>query len=213
MAENRLHREAPAILQDRRKPVARYVEFGDADTQERFIGLAEAAYQSLAASDTFEGLGQVEVRDAPSTERRGLFRKQPPPASRSLPTTPALARAVQAASAVPTQLESSPRRCASSSRVAQGLSTVLSELALDLLALAPAEQAVHPAYRQTLRLAAELTSLRDLHNETGCTSTDGCVGIRLPEHWGRRVEDVEVAEVRSVLHKLHAVGGEEWETA
>ena len=32
------------------------------------------------------------------------------------------------------------------------------------------------------------------------------VGIRLPEHWGRRVEDVEIAEVRSVLHKLHAVG-------
>ncbi|HET7689204.1 MAG TPA: hypothetical protein VFK41_02410 [Nocardioidaceae bacterium] len=208
---NKRLQETPAVLQDRRKPVARYVEFGDADTQERFIDVAEAAYQALVAADTFEGHGQIEVRTAPAPEKK-LFRKAQPAPSRMMPTTPALSRAVQTASAVRAAFEAPGSSCRSSLRVAQGLSTVLSELALDLLQLTPAEQAGHPAYRQTLRLAAELSGLRDVHAEPGCTNPDGCVGIRLPEHWGRRIEDVEVAEVRSVLHKLHAVGNDGWET-
>lgn len=201
---NKRLEETPAVLQDRRQPVARYVEFGDADTQERFVDVAEAAYQALVAADTFEGHGQVEVRTAPAPEKK-LFRKSQPSPSRMVQATPALSRAVQTASAVRVAFEAPSASCRSSLRVAQGLSTVLSELALDLLQLTPADQASHPAYRQTLRLAAELSGLRDLHTQLGCTSPDGCVGIRLPEHWGRRVEDVEVAEVRSVLHKLSLV--------
>jgi hypothetical protein len=194
---------------DRRKPVARYVEFGDEEVQARFIAAAEDAYQGLVASDSFEGLSQVELRSAPSPQRRRLFRRPPPAPGRAVPATPALARVARAASDTPRELESSPNGCTSSRRVARILAAVATDLVRDLLALHPAEQALHPAYRQTLRLAAELDGVRDIVTQVGCTDPDGCVGIRLPEHGGRRVEDVEVSEVRAVLHRLALVGDDD----
>lgn len=189
---------------DRRKPVARYVEFGDEEFQERFVLLAESAYQRLAASDQFEGRSQIEVRTPASTERRGLF-KRPRAHATEVPVTPALARVARAATDDPRALEP-PNGCAASRRVAQTMASVATDLVRDLLVLDPAEQAAHPAYRQTLRLSAELEGVRTLVTELGCPNPAGCVGIRLPEHWGRRVEDVEVSEVRSVLHRLDTAG-------
>jgi len=203
-----------SITGDLRKPVARYVEFGDEDIQARFIAAAENAYRRLVASDRFAVLGQVELPSAPPTPasrgRRGLFRRPPPPAPGRVvvPTTAALARVARTASDTPGEVKSSPNGCTSSHRVAQILATVVTELVHDLLALDPAEQAAHPAYRQTLRLAAELEGIRDTVTHVRCTNPDACVGIRPPEHWGRRVEDVEVNEVRAVLLRL-ALAGED----
>ncbi len=190
---------------DRRKPVARYVQFADADVQARFITEAEHGYHALTAADTFEGLGEVELVVAPATTtRRGLFsRSRPVPAStRSVPSTAALARVVHLAEDVPASLAATPHPCASVVRAGRLLATVALELAHDLLELSPAEQAAHPAYRQTLRLAAELAALRDIVASVGCTDPENCVGIRPPEQWGRRLEDVEVTEVRAVLARL-----------
>jgi hypothetical protein len=189
---------------DRRKPVARYVEFGDEDIQARFIAAAENAYQGLVASDSFEGLGQVELPTAPPG-RRGLFRRPPAP-GRFVTTTAALAKVARAASDTPGEVKSSPNGCTSSHRVAQTLANVTSELVRDLVALDPAEQAAHPAYRQTLRLAAELEGVRDTVTHVKCTNPDACVGIPSPDYSGRRVEDVEVSEVRAVLHRLVLAG-------
>jgi hypothetical protein len=196
---------------DRRKPVARYVEFGREDIQARFIRAAENAYLRLASSDEFERLGEVEVAAAPAPpSRRGLFRRTPPPAlpTRVVSTTAALARVAQATSTIPDEVQSSPNACAAARGVARILATVARELVDDLVVLDPAEQAAHPAYRQTLRLGAELEGFRDIVSQVGCTDSSGCVGIRSPEKWGRRAEDVEVSEVKAVLLRLAVRGGQ-----
>ena len=200
------------ITGDRRKPVARYVEFGDEDVQAQFIAAAEDAYRRLVGLDRFAGLSHVELPVDPPTPaapgRRGLFRRPPRPAPDRLVvrTTAALATVARIASDTPGEVQSSPNGCAFTHRVALMLATVATDLVGELLALDPAEQAAHPAYRQTLRLAAELEALRDTVTHVGCANPDACVGIRPPEHWGRRVEDVEVSEVRAVLLKLALVG-------
>jgi hypothetical protein len=181
-----------SIPGDRRQPAARYVEFGDEDIQAQFIGAAEDAYRRLVHSDRFAVLGQVELPSA----RRGLFRRPP---GRVVATTAALASVARTASEIPGEVKSSPNGCTSSHRVAQLLATVATDLVHDLLVRSPAEQAAHPAYRQTLRLAAELEGVRDIVTHVSCTSPEACVALRPPEHWGRRAEDVEVAEVRAVL--------------
>jgi hypothetical protein len=119
-----------------------------------------------------------------------------------VPTTAALARVAHYTSTIPDEVQAAPGSCASASGVASVLASVDRELADDLMLLDPNEQAAHPAYRQTLRLAAELEGLREVVAEVGCTDPNGCVGIRSPERWGRRAEDVEVAEVKSVLLRL-----------
>jgi hypothetical protein len=191
---------------DRRKPVARYVEFGEEDIQVRFIDAAENAYQRLVASDQFDRLGHVELPAVEPPARRGLFRRPPPPPPRRVvPTTAALARVVQDTTVIPDEVQAAGS-CASACGVANVLASVARELADDLMPLDPKDQSAHPAYRQTLRLAAELEGLRDIVTEVGCTDPNGCVGIRSPERWGRRAEDVEVAEVKAVLLRL-ALGG------
>ncbi len=189
---------------DRRKPVARYVQFQGEDIQARFITAAEAAYQRLVASDQFERLGEVEVATAAPPPRRGWFRRPPPPApqTRVVSTTAALARIAQASSVIPDEVRSSPNACRSAHGVAKALSTVARELVDDLMLLDPAEQAAHPAYRQTLRLGAELEGVREIVSQVQCPNPQGCVAIRSPEKWGRRAEDVEVSEVQAVLLRL-----------
>jgi hypothetical protein len=202
------------ITDDRRKPVARYVEFGDEDTQTRFIAASENAYRRLVGLDRFAVLSHVELPVDPPTpatpRRRGLFRRPPQPAADPLVvrTTAALATVARIASETPGEVQSSPNGCTSIQRVALLLATVATDRVGELLALDPAEQPTHPAYRQTLRLAAELEGVRDTLTHVGCTNPEACVGIRPPEHRGRRVEDVEVSEVRAVLLKL-ALAGED----
>ena len=197
------------ITGDRRKPVARYVQFADDDVQARFTATAETAYQRLVGLDRDAVHSQVELPADPpkpaANGRRGLFRRPPPPPAPDrlvVPTTAALAKVARTASGTPAEVKSSPNGCTSSHRVAQLLATVATDLVGELLALDPAEQAAHPAYRQTLRLAAELEGLRDTITHVPCTDSSTCVGIRPPEHWGRRTEDVEIAEVRAVLLRL-----------
>lgn len=189
---------------DRRKPIARYVEYGDESVQTRFIALAESAYQLLAKADKLEGVGQVELRGTPgqASSRRGLFRRAP--AGTVVPTTPALAIAAYTIGEAPGEVRSAETTCDAASRVAMRLATVANDLVRDQLSLEPTEQAAHPAYQQTLRLTSELQALRDLVAQVGCTDPFGCVGIRSPESWGRRIEDIEVTEVRAVL--LHLAG-------
>lgn len=172
---------------DRRAPVARYVVFRDEDVQTRFVTTSEAEYQRLLAADRFAGLAHVELSGA---ER--------------VPATPALAMVARSVAGVPEELGSHPTRCAAAHRVAQVLAEVAGELVGDLAPLAPAEQGEHPAYRQTLRLGAELESLRSTSTEVDCTPPEACVALRAPERWGRRLEDVEVSEVRAVLLRLSA---------
>ena len=59
-----------SITSDRRKPVARYVQFRDEEIQARFIAAAEKAYRRLVASDRFAVLSQVELPDAPPEPAR-----------------------------------------------------------------------------------------------------------------------------------------------
>ena len=61
---------------------------------------------------------------------------------------------------------------------------------------------MHNAYRQTLRLASELEALRGIALTQNCSDTQPCVTVRELGHLERRVEDAEVAEVRSVLLQL-----------
>lgn len=206
---------APEYPGDRRKPVARYVEFADEKTQERFISAAEHAYVVLLGADRFAGTVEVDLSPdppppPPEPERRGLFRRsapppEPPPKHVAY-TTAALARVAADADEIPRELDSSAQGCADSRRVARTLAVVATDLVGDLWQLDPADQAPHPAYRQTLRLAAELEAVREIVNQVGCGNPEGCVGIRPPDNWGRRIEDVEVTEVRAVLHRLAVAG-------
>ncbi len=194
-----------AITVDRRKPVARYVEFRDLDAQRVLTASAERAFHSLVKSDDWAGTFQIEAPTAPPppTTRKVQFRRpRSPVAAPMVRTTPALARVHQLSTDIPRELEASPNGCAASRAVAQVLASVAGDLVRDLVALTPEQQAGHPAYRQTLRLAAELEGLRDVVASQPCTGPDGCVGIVAAGHLDRRVEDAEVAEVRSVLLQL-----------
>lgn len=193
---------------DRRQPVARYVEFGREGVHQDFIATAEAAYQRLAASDAFESGGEVRLRVAAAPARGRLLRRSRPVVTEQVvPTTAALARIAHAVADLPEAVASAERSCRHTTGVARTLASVTSDLLRDLVSLEPGEQAAHAAYRQTLRLAAELQCVGEIVMRVGCGDADGCVGIRAPEHWGRRLEDVEVGEVRSVLLRLADAGG------
>jgi len=193
-----------AITVNRRKAVVRYVEFRDVHAQQLLLAAAEHAYQALVGSDTWGGIAQIEARTAPAPPaRKVLFRRPRRPAALPMvPTTPALARVDHLTANTPRELEASPNGCSASHGVAQILASVASDLVRELVALPPDQQAAHSAYRQTLRLAAELEGLRDVVLTQTCTDLDACVGIRSPGHLDRRVEDAEVAEVLAVLLQL-----------
>lgn len=192
-----------AITADRRRPVARYVEFTDADAQSRFVTAAERHYRALSGSDTWQSDTHVELPTAPPPARRSLFRPRQQQATlRQVPSTPALARVHQITVDTPRELAGSAGSCAAFQELALILTSVTADLVRDLLALTPDKQAAHSAYRQTLRLASELEALRDVAPTQACTGTAVCVRVRAPDHLDRRVEDAEVAEVRAVLVQL-----------
>lgn len=192
------------MIGDRRRPVARYVQFRDEATQQRFILGAEGCYRRLLKTDLWRGETAVELpTEGTVTQRRGLRRR-----AEAVPTPPptvvrsaALATASAAATRVPPRI-AAIEGCAAGRGVARAIAAVLADLVEDLTPLPATEQRAHPAYTQTLRLAAELEAFADVAAAVGCQDPTGCVGLRAPEHWGRRVEDVEVAEVRSVLVQL-----------
>jgi hypothetical protein len=192
-----------AITHDRRRAVARFVEFRDVDAQKRFITSAEHAYWSLVASDTWGAIAHIEARtERPPARNLPFRRRRRPTTLHIVPSTAALARVHQIAADTPRELAASPSGCSASHDVALVLVSVTTELLRELLALTPTLQVAHPAYRQTLRLAAELEGMRSIVPTQTCTGPDACVGVRKPGHLDRRVEDVEVAEVRAVLLQL-----------
>jgi hypothetical protein len=191
---------------DRRKPVARYVIFTDKPTQERFTVTAESAYQDLSRLDQWSGRATLELTTSQTvTARRGLLRRaveeELPP--EKLTVTGALAAAGEAGRDVPTRVRNLGG-CAAERKLAATMGRVLLELIRDLAGHPVAEQRAHPAYRQTLRLAAELQAMHAVLAEAGCSAAFGCVHPRPPDQWGRRAEDVEVTEVRAVLLELAA---------
>ena len=199
----------PQRMRDRRAPTARYVAFHDPAVEARFVATAERDFRLLLGSDSVANIIRIDLpgdEPPPPPPKRGLFRRQPapspPPPPRRVPATAALARVARGALEIPDALEASAKGCPASTRVARLLAQVADDLVNDLLGLEPAEQARHPAYRQTLRVGAELQALRDIIDEIGCPDPDGCVDIRPPEHWGGREEDVEVEVVLDVLNRL-----------
>ncbi|MDH2414678.1 hypothetical protein [Nocardioides sp. CER19] len=196
---------------DRRQPVARYVVFADEATQEQFGDVAEEAYRDLARLDQWTGQVPL-VLSAPETakaKRRLLRRAVPethgPP--ETVNVTGALAAAGETGRDVPGRVGDLDG-CAAERKLAATMGDVVLDLTRDLAREGLAEQRAHPAYRQTLRLAAELRALHTVLVSVGCSQSSGCVHLRQPEHWGRRAEDVEIAEVRAVLVELaaHAEG-------
>lgn len=198
------------MMGDRRKPVSRYVLFTDQATQDRFAGIAEAAYQDIARLDQWAGLATLELPGVPTAAaaptRRGLLRRsvadQAPP-SETFAVTGGLSAAGEVGRDVPARIEAF-RGCAAERMLAATMGRVVLDLVRDLAAAPVGEQRDHPAYRQTLRLAAELRALQTMLTDVGCQSPFGCVQPRQPEQWGRREEDVEVDEVRSVLLEIAA---------
>lgn len=194
-------------------PVARYVQFRDQQTtQPAFVTHAEAAYDRLTRADAWTAESAIETSsDEAVAERRGLFRRQQTRPVIRTPVTPALAEAHRLSRTEPAAMQTL-EGCAAGRRLASLIGEVLGELVDDLAAMPVPEQKIHAAYRQTLRLAAELTALCEVTAELGCRDPLGCVALRSPEHWGRREEDVEVAEVRAVLLELaqaaNRAGGE-----
>jgi hypothetical protein len=194
------------VNQDRRKPVARYVLFTDAADQDRFAELAEAGYQDLARLDQWSGKATVTLSTPETvTTRRGLLRR---PVEAEVPAetavvTAALAAAGEAGRDVPGRIAHFSG-CEAERRLAETMGRVVLDLVRDLGEVPLADQRLHPAYRQTLRLAAELQALHAMLAANGCRDPFGCVRPRPPEQWGRRVEDVEIAEVRAVLLELAA---------
>ncbi|WP_344044319.1 hypothetical protein [Nocardioides panacihumi] len=189
---------------DRRKPVARYVLFSDPVAQDRFAAVAEAAFQDLARLDQWAGQVSLELAAEPKVpSRRGLLRRSVagPGQVETLTVTGALAAAGEAGRDVPARVESIGG-CAAERKLSATMGRVVVELVRDLAATPVAEQRAHPAYRQTLRLAAELQALYSLLAAIGCQAPFGCVRPRPPEQWGRRVEDVEITEVRAVLLEI-----------
>jgi hypothetical protein len=189
---------------DRRKPVARYVLFTDGAVQDRFAGVAEATYADLARLDQWTGAASLELPgERTGTARRRLLRRT---AERSAPSevlavTGALSAAGEAGrDLLPRVAELGG--CEAERKLAATMSRVVLDLVRDLAQQPVDAQRSHPAYRQTLRLAAELQALHSLLATIGCGDPFGCVRVRPPEQWGRRAEDVEVAEVRAVLVEL-----------
>jgi hypothetical protein len=191
---------------DRRQPVARYVLFADAADYDRFAELAEAGYQDLARLDQWSGKAMVTL-SAPETvtTRRGLLRRsveqELPPETATV--TGALAAAGEAGREVPNAI-TNLAGCEAERKLADTMGRVIIELVRDLGKVSHGDQRLHPAYRQTLRLAAELQGLHAMLAADGCRDPFGCVRPRPPEQWGRRAEDVEIAEVRAVLLELAA---------
>jgi hypothetical protein len=193
---------------DRRRPVARYVLFADPATQERFVEAAEAAYQDLVRLDSWSGsvpLTLAAPTAPPPAKRHGLRRRasEGSPQPEHLLVSGGLAEAGVLGRDLPARVESL-EGCAAERRLASTMGRVACELVSDLAAVPAEKQAGHPAYRQTLRLAAELRGLHDVLSQRGCRDPFGCVRPRAPEQWGRREEDVEIAEVRAVLLELAA---------
>ncbi|SFC31507.1 hypothetical protein SAMN04487968_105141 [Nocardioides terrae] len=197
------------MLVDRRKPVARYVLFADPATQERFADVAEAAYQDLARVDQWSGTASLTLPAAPSedteTKRRGLRRRavEHVAAAEVLTVTGALSAAGEAARDLPDRVVGLGG-CAAERKLAATLGRVVLELVRDLAGVPLDDQRLHPAYGQTLRLAGELQALHTMLVAAPCPDPFGCVRARQPEQWGRRTEDVEIAEVRAVLLELAA---------
>jgi hypothetical protein len=193
---------------DRRKPVARYVLFANQATQERFIDVAEAAYQDLLRIDQWSGQASLELpglTEPAGSRRRGLLRRavaQESPVD-VLTLTGALAAAGEAGRDVPGRVETLAG-CAAERKLAVTMGRVVVDLVRDLARDTLDDQRRHPAYRQTLRLAGELQALHSMLMAFGCPDPYGCVRARQPEQWGRRIEDVEIAEVRAVLMELAA---------
>jgi hypothetical protein len=191
---------------DRRKPIARYVLFADEEAQGRFAVVAEAAYRDIARLAGWSGRVTVALSDPQRVvTRRGLLRRavaEETPGE-SIVVTGALAAAGEVGRDEPARVEALGG-CTAEGRLAGTMGRVVGELVRDLGRVPVDEQRAHPAYRQTLRLAAELQGLRTMLAETGCADPVGCVRLRQAEHWGRREEDVEVDEVRAVLRELAA---------
>ena len=118
-----------------------------------------------------------------------------------LQSTPALTMVHEIVTNAPGELTASAS-CPAARHVAHVMVNVTSELVRDLAAPPPAQQAVHPADRQTLRLASELVALRGIALTHDGSNIEPCVRVRELEHFDHRIEDVEVAEVRSVLLQL-----------
>lgn len=196
------------MTEDRRKPVARYVLFADAADHDRFAELAEASYQDLARLDQWTGKATL-ILSAPETvtTRKGLLRRavqeELPP--ETVTVTAALAAAGETARDVPARI-ANLGGCGAERKLSATMGRVTLELVRDLAKVSLADQRLHPAYRQTLRLAAELQGLHAMLAANGCRDPFGCVRPRPPEQWGRRAEDVEIAEVRAVLQELAAAG-------
>lgn len=189
---------------DRRDPVARYVQFSDALTQEQFTDLAEDVFQRAAALHPWTGAVSLELAPpAVVADGKRRFRKarEVSHPGETLVLTAALAAAGRTALEAPVQMREMDG-CEAGKRIAAAMGEVILDIARDLADLTVEEERDHPAARQALRLGAELQAVRDITSKSGCTDESGCVQLRSPAHWGRRLEDVEVNEVRSVLAQL-----------
>lgn len=196
------------LTADRRMPVARYVQFHDQAVQADFIPAAEAAYRSMVVASRWGGSVRFALRVPEVPQPRRRFRRthvEPAPEPEILSLAAGIAEAATAARDVPPRVAALDG-CTAQRRLADCLAEVVMDLVTDLAKGTPAEQVAHPAYMQTQRLAAELTAMHATLVEHGCRDADGCVCARPPEHWGRRMEDVEVAEVRAVLVQLAQAG-------
>lgn len=191
---------------DRRKPVARYVVFTDEESQAALTQAAEEIYRRLGQLDEWAGPTELALPTGTTVVRkRGLLRRPlVEEETERLAVSSGLAAAGRTALEVPPAVDELPG-CPAGRMLAHSMGRVILELVRDLAASGhPTDQPGHPAYRQTMRLAAELQALHDVLAERGCQDPFGCVRARPPEHWGRRAEDVEVAEVRTVLAQLAA---------
>lgn len=187
---------------NRRAAEARYVRFHDEEGRQRpFVQLAEDAYTRLARADAWTTEETIDLQSPQTTiERRGLFRRPREVARLSVATTVTLvlAEAHRVAETVPAAM-SAADGCDAGRQVAALVGEVLGELVASLAVMPVAAQRGHAAYRQTMRLTAELTALAQVTEQLGCADPHGCVELLRPEPGGRRQEDVEVTEVRSVL--------------
>ncbi|GAB7004962.1 hypothetical protein JCM18899A_24350 [Nocardioides sp. AN3] len=183
---------------DRRKLAARYVVFADAGVQYEFAQAAESAFQVLARLDQWAGRATLVLDGETSTERRRFLRRAAWAPVETLRVTAGLAGAWEAGRDVPAQT-AALGGCDAEQALTATMGHVVCKLARDLADVAVGEQRDHPAYGQTLRLAAELQALHTILDRVGCGSDTGCVRAHPPEPWRRRVEDVEVTEVRAVL--------------
>src|SRR5690242_13714710 len=149
---------------DRRKPVARYVLFADGAAQDQFAGVAEAAYQDLARLDQWSGKTTLEVpQESTPTARRRLLRRaaEQSRSTQTFAVTGALAAAGEAGRDVPGRV-AALSGCEAERKLAGTIGRVVLDLVRDLATESVDDQRAHPAYRQTLRLAAELQGLHTM---------------------------------------------------